>query len=303
MIRKLCYLMIFALMIAGCSYENQSLPAIDFNTVLSTKLPDFTRTSDIRVFSREQLAEKFAGNAELYLAYDITQAAGVEYKKNNMTYSVDIYEFSDMLGAFGIYARKRMPDDNYISVGTQSLLGEGYIYYFKDRYFMTINTFGDDLPELQSLTSLAKSLDRLLPGSEMMPTQFDVFPDKRLAGHSFKFWPKGFDSYAVPESCWSADYIRYDKTTRLFYARNRTNIEYDTFVKVLQKQGRIMTHMAGVGEKSVYAITDDNGKILVSYSDGIIFGVINVTNDYWAKALCTALFENMGLKLRVKKPG
>lgn len=300
--KYLCLLIIIPIFLC-CSPDKQTTPLTDFNTLLSTKLTNFARTSEIRVFSNEQIAERFSSNSDLYLVYNIKQAASVEYKKNRTSYSVDIFEFSDMLGAFGIYARRRMPDDRYISVGTQALLGEGYIYYFKDRYFMTINSFSDDLPELQNLITLASLIDSLLPGSEILPTQIEVFPNKRLVEHSLKFWPKGFDNYAVPESCWSVDYTRNNKTCRLFYATNSTNIEYDTFVKVLQKKGRVMTHMAGVGEKSVYAITDNNGKILLGYSDNIIFGVINVTNDYWAKALCEALFENMGEKLKIKLPG
>lgn len=301
---KYCKLLIAALfLLINCSTEKQSAPLIDFNTLLSTKLEGFSRSSEINVFNRKQLADRLANNSEIYLTYGIRQAAGCQFQKDNTTYSVDIFEFSNMLGAFGIYARRRMPGDKYISVGTQSLIGQGYIYYFKDRFFMTINTYGDDLPGFQSLIDLTELIDNLLPGPELMPTQIEIFPEKRLIINSFKFWPKGFDNYSVPDSCWSADYSRYNKTTRLFYSLNRSNVEYDTFVKLLQKKGRVMTHMAGVGQKSVYAISEDDGKILLGYSEGVMFGVINVTNDYWAKALCEALFQNMGLELKIKKPG
>ena len=162
---------------------------------------------------------------------------------------------------------------------------------------MTINSYGDDLPDLESLKNLATAIDSLLPGNDMFPMELGVFPDKRLIANSEQFWPKGFDNYAIPESCWSADYVRNGKTCRLFYSLNRPNLEYDTFVKLVQKKGRILKHMAGVGKNSVYAIIDDDRKILLGYSDHTIFGVLDVANDYWAKALCEAMFENLGKEL------
>jgi hypothetical protein len=296
MILRFCVIILSALMITSCSPSKKGQPKTNFDNILITDLDGFSRTGQLKIYSADSLSN-YIGATDMYISYGVIQVAGTEYHKDAFTYSVDIFEFDNPLGAFGIYARKRQPTDKFIGLGTESFIGDGYVYYFKDRYFMTVNSYGNDLPDLISLNRLAQAIDSLIPGAAAYPQQIMIFPDKRLIEHSQKFWPHGFDYYAVPESCFSADYERYGKTCRLFYALDRPIIEYETFKKLIQQKGRIITHMADVGKNSVYAINEIDGKILLGYSDHVIFGVLDVTNDFWAKALCEAMFENLGKKL------
>jgi hypothetical protein len=296
--KKIIFFLIIDIIITiGCSSTNNEIVKSDLNQFLPEQVTGFARTGEIKIYSADSLHSYLGDADDEYLRYGVVQAASCEYGRDNTIYAVDLFEFSNLLGAFGIYGRKRLPDDRFISLGSESLIGNGYIYYYKNRYFMTINSLGNDLPDWQSLNNFAATIDSLIPGIGRYPEQLALFPDKRLIAHSEKFWPRGFDNYEVPESCFSADYQRNGETSRLFYAVDRPIIEYETFKKLIQRRGRILTHMAGIGKNSIYAITDDESKILLGYSDGIIYGVLDVANDYWAKALCEALFENMGKKL------
>jgi hypothetical protein len=288
---------LFLLFILSCSLSNNSFRKADLTKFLPAQISDFSREDQPDVFPADSIYDFLGDAATEYINYGVLQAANSEYHSSNATYSVNIFEFAGSLGAFGIYARKRQPDDRFISIGAESLIGNGYLYYFKGKFFMTINSVGNKLPDLQQLDSFASAIDSLIPGSKIFPRQLSVFPDRRLIAHSEQFWPHGFISYEVPDSCFSADYMRKGETCRLFYAADRPLSQFETFKKLIQIKGRILTHMAGVGDNSIYAITDDDGKILAGFSDGIIYGVMNVANDYWAKALCEELFENLGKKL------
>lgn len=296
--KKLLILMpVIVLFITSCSSSNRQTASTDLAKFLPAKLDSYTRLFKVKNLPADSLTNYLGDVARQYIIYGVRQAASADFKKENITYSVDLFEFENPLGAFGIYAQNRKPDDRYLSLGTESLIGNGYIYYLKGRFYMTINSISDELPDLESLDRFASLIDTLIPGVEAFPQQIFAFPEKRLIGHSQKFWPLGFDYYDVPESCFSADYQRGADICRLFYAENRPITEYETFKKLIQRKGRILTHMAGVGDNSIYAITDDYGKILLGYNDHIIFGVLRVSNDYWAKALCEALFENLGKQL------
>jgi hypothetical protein len=295
--RLLFYLLLIIALSLSCSSSPNEITKADLKKFLPVEITGFNRTGELKIYPADSLQGYLGAANDVYLRYGVVQAASCEYTKDNTAYAVDLFEFSNILGAFGIYARKRLPDDQFIGLGSESLIGNGYIYYFKNRFFMTINSLGNNLPDWQSLNAFAATIDSLIPGIGRMPKQLATFPEKRLIAHSEKFWPHGFDNFEVPDSCFSADYLRNGQTCRLFYATNRPLTEYDTFTKLLQRRGRIMTHMAGVGGNSIYAITDDDIKILLGYSDGVIYGVMDVANDYWAKALCEALFENLGKKL------
>lgn len=293
-------LMIFcalALSIFGCSSKENVQTKTNFANILPAQLTGFKRTGPEKTFVADSLYTYIDGAADEYVAYGVLQVASAEYAKDQLIYSVDIYEFADPLGAFGIYSKRRLPDDRFMDIGSESLLGNGYLYYLKNRFYMTINSFNDRLPDYESLSSFAMAIDSLIPGTGLMPPQLSIFPEKRLVRHSEQFWPHGLENFAAPESCFTADYERNSERCTLFFSENRTQTEYETLMKVVQQQGRIFTHDAGVGKNSIYAVTDTYGKVLVGFSGGVIFGVTNVSGDYWAKALCEALFENLGKTL------
>ncbi|MCP4580254.1 MAG: hypothetical protein GY839_01455 [candidate division Zixibacteria bacterium] len=294
---KIAVTVILALTLLNCTSSDNKTATYDINDILIPEIGGFTRSDQLNIYPADSLYNYIDGAAEEFIGYGVTQVASAEYRKGDFIYAVDIYEFADPLGAFGIYARRRLPTDRFIDLGAEALIGSGYVYYLKDRFFATINSYGEDLPDLTSLNNFAEALDHYIPGTAVDLEPYAVFPAKRLIDHSQRFWPHGFDNYAVPESCFSADYKRGNAVCRLFYSLNRTNTEYETFKTLIQRRGRVMTHMAGFGGNSIYAITDDDGKILLGYSNEIIFGVMAVSNDFWAKALCEAMFENLGLEM------
>ena len=291
------FLIMAMLVTFSCSSVNNNKPKTNFDSILTDEIGSYARVEQVKIYPADSLWNYIDGAADEYLSYGVVQVATAEYSKGDLIYSIDIYEFAGLLGAFGIYAKRRLPDDNFINLGTEALLGDSYLYLLKDRFFVTINAFSDELPDLEHLSVFATALGSLIPGETAMPEQTLVFPQKRLIHHSEKFWPSGLEQYAAPESCFTADYRKKDDTCTLFYSTGRTQAEYEMFVKVIQGKGRILSFTTGVGENSIYAITDQTGKTLVSYTDGIILGVLNVAGDYWAKALCKALLENLEAKL------
>ena len=288
---------ITGILILSCSSVNDSKSRVRFNSILLPEISDFTRAEKVKIYPADSLWNYIDGAADEYLSYRVVRVATVEYYRRNLTYSIDIYEFAEPLGAFGIYAKRRLPDDNFINLGTEALLGNGYLYCLKDRFFVTINSYGDELPDLESLRVFGTALDSLIPGKTDFPEQTFMFPQKRLVPHSEKFWPSGLEQFAAPESCFTADYKKGNDTCTLFYSSGRTQTEYETLLKVIQGKGRILSFSAGIGKNSIYAITDQTKKTLVGYTDGVIFGVLNVSGDLWAKALCEALLENLGVKV------
>lgn len=281
----------------GCSSPEKTNSTTDYKSIFPANLDGYIMTSPLKIYPADSLYEYINRDADEYITYGAVQVASCEYSKGKLQYSIDLFEFTDPLGAFGVYSKRRLPDDNFFELGTETVLGSSFIYLLKDRYLITINTYGSGLPNFESLSRFAVIIDKQTPGYATYPHQIMVFPQKRLISHSEKFWIHGFENYAAPESCFSADYKKRDEICTLFYSLNRTQKEFDTFVDVIDMKTRILSHTAGVGKNSIYAVSETEGKILVGYSNRIIFGVLNVSGDYWAKALCKALFENIDMEL------
>ena len=297
MITRLTIALVLITAILSCSSSDNSKTTTDMSSILVENIAGFTRKSRVKVFPPDSLYNYINRTADDYIPYGVVRVAIGEYSKGDLIYSVDLFEFSNPLGAFGIYSKRRLPDDEFIGLGTEALLGAGFIYYLKDRFYITINSYSDNLPDFESLINFASALDSLIPGAAAYPYQVRAFPQKRLVKHSDKFWPHGLDNFAAPESCFSALYKKNNAICTLFFSVNRTRTEYDTIVKVIQKRALILSHTAGLGQNSIYAVSDQDGKMLVGYSEGVIFGVIGISGDYWAKALIRALLENLEIEL------
>jgi len=179
------------LLLLACSGEPDHVAQLDLSTYFPDTLGSFAAIQPLQIIKADSLEYYIGEIAEDFRKYNVQQLGVAKYGLGNLLFSVSLYEFNDRLGAFGIYSKNRMPNDNYIDLGCESLLGSSYLYYFKDRYFMAVNSLSSGLPDFESIYGFARSIDSLIPGSALYPEQLMVFPEKRLISHSEKFFIDG----------------------------------------------------------------------------------------------------------------
>lgn len=129
------------------------------------------------VYSGEDLYLYINGGAEIYHEYGFRQVLVQDYHSRwDNSLSLEIYEMSGPLSAFGIFTFKSGTDSQKTDIGWQARLDDYYLNCWKGRYLLTITGFDQEPETLRGLQDLARAVTSKIkpaapehiPGPEIM---------------------------------------------------------------------------------------------------------------------------------------
>jgi hypothetical protein len=185
-------------------------------------------------FYSSDLNEYTGSGAEVYRRYGFTALVHQEYRSVGLNTTVDIYDMSDPLKAFGVYSTERHGGDRFVEIG-----GEGYergtlLNYCQGQYYVKISMAGD-YAEAPILEAVGKYVSRKILTGVALPKEIAWFPSRGLTPHSHKYVispPLGFD-FLAPAA--TAQYRFNDKETKLLVSIAASPVEAAERVARLQK--------------------------------------------------------------------
>lgn len=173
-------------------------------TSIEGKVPGWELVSPVYTYNKEDIFDYINGAAELYFAYDFRAVVAAEYKNNETSIMVDVYDMTNSEGAFGIYSLNRYQGANYVDIGNDGILSGTALEFWKGNYFCKVYAF-DMSPKYQDEV---KKIGNLLAseikeaGSE--PSIIKDLPQNGLIPRSAKFFTRklGMDNirFISPEN-------------------------------------------------------------------------------------------------------
>lgn len=131
------------------------------------------------VYDRDTLFDYMNGGAELYLAYDFKKVfARRFYGPDENEIVLDIYDMGSSEEAFGIFSLDR--EDEEADIGQGSTYGFGLLRFWKDRYFVSINSLGDEQAAEPVILELGKAVEALIKQEGPEPALLSYLPEKNL---------------------------------------------------------------------------------------------------------------------------
>jgi hypothetical protein len=89
----------------------------------------------------------------------------------------------DKLNAFGVFQSKRGSRASALNLGAASMGSDGYLAFYKDRFFVEIQAYITREKEKHRTETMAASLAAFLPGDDTPPPELFYFPaNNRIAG-------------------------------------------------------------------------------------------------------------------------
>ena len=132
------------LLLPSCGERSRDNANIgDVKSALRPKLAGFSRSTDIRIFNRENLWEYNDGAAEIFLAQGFERIAVADYTDSQGELTAEIYLFSKAAGADSIYARYFRGDEKRIDVGDRGFIAPGQLIFQRGRLLVMINYYSD----------------------------------------------------------------------------------------------------------------------------------------------------------------
>jgi hypothetical protein len=145
------------------------------------------KLSDKLNYTGEDLFDYINGGAEVYLSYGFIGMSGCKYQseseQNQVT--VEIYEMTHAKNAYGVFTQGW--DKEEYEYGQGSLSFNDCIIFWKDRYFVVINTHKVTTESTDALRHLASLVDSSIPGKGEIPEIMGDLPkqDLVIAGYQY----------------------------------------------------------------------------------------------------------------------
>ncbi len=138
-------------------------------------------------YTDENLFEYINGGAEMYLSYGLVGMKGRVYTVENLPeVTVEVYEMTEAKNAFGVYTQTRDKEEHTYGQGSQSQ--RDAVMFWKDRYFVIINTSKVTPESTEAVRQSALLIDKAIPGIGKIPDIVDRLPEKDLAPAGFVYF-------------------------------------------------------------------------------------------------------------------
>jgi hypothetical protein len=265
----------------------------DWETFTFPEVVGWRQSGGIQTFNPETLFEYINGGADLYLSYDFQELKVGEYsteKKASVT--IEIYRHKTPTLAFGIYSQERLPDANFLEIGSQGYIETNVLNFFAGPYYVKISSFKTGPEDREILMTFAKRISEALGAGGTLPSILSSFPEEGKKKNSEKFIAVKFLGYAFLHSAFISDYEVSGMKFKLFVIESADKTECKIMIqKYMERTGKT--------EKSVtegqYLIPDPHhGEVDLYWKGRNIWGILNV-GDASFRSKYLKLFEE-GLK-------
>ncbi len=159
-----------------------------------------------QTFGKETLFEHINGQADLFLQYGFERSIFAVYEKKEIkgeNIDLDIYDMGDAVQAFGVFSRFRQ-EDHQADIGLGSSMDDGYVFFYKGRYFVMLQGAESDSAGLQQL---ARMVDSGITDNSPEPKELGYFPKSGLKPGSIEYYPKGLMGRQFLKRGYKATYL------------------------------------------------------------------------------------------------
>ncbi len=262
----------------------------------------WSRDGAPRAYRGEGLYEYINGGAEIYHEYGFRQVVVQDFKREDgRSISVEIFEMEDSSSAYGIFTFKTNPEDKEISLGSDGLLSDYYLNFWKARYLVTLTGFDENEETIRGLQNIAHSIDRKIEADGNRPSLVSALPEEGLERASLKYFEGNLglhnsypffteDVFRLKEGIkgdYRGGYSLYVIKSR---AGEKGQVRFDELKRNFEESSRY-SHFRSLGEL-IFRVEDRKGtQLSVSQSKDKILIVVGALSPERIKKIFAGIHE------------
>jgi hypothetical protein len=228
-----------------------------------------------QVFSPDTLYDYINGGSDLYLKYDFEELQVVEYRKDAMSVSVEVYRHRDADHAFGIYSQERVPGAAFLPLGAQGYYENAVCNFIQGGYYVKLSSDHTGADDREILLAFARRISQELPAQSALPAVLSAFPSDGKRPNSEKFIAKDFLGYAFLHAGYLADYERSGQKYQLFVIAGESPADARAMLGQYLNQ---IKHEATLAE-GAYQVKDPyHGEIALFWKGKYVWGTMKLTD-------------------------
>lgn len=251
--------------------------------------PGWTRSKPPQAYSADNLWEFIDGAAETYVGFGVQDALGAGYTFGGADVSIEIYEASDSLHAFGIYTQERPPAPQAVPVGAEGYANSNVLVFWKGPCYVKLIASRPDKPGSAALAALASAISEKLSGGAPLPRELAAFPQKSLVAHSIRLVPRDVLGQSYFANGFEAGYQDGPVASRLIVIPCATPSDATTglgrYRAFVGHGGKTRAPSTRVGDEVFAADDQYNGRVVAVRSGAVLVISVGAASDAAGSAL------------------
>ncbi len=252
----------------------------------------WTLTGNPQVFGPDTLYDYINGGSDLYLKYDFEALTVVEYRKDAMSVSAEVYRHRTADHAFGIYSQERVPSAEFLQIGAQGYYENAVCNFIQRGYYVKLSGENTGADDRGILLGLARRISEKLPGPAALPETLSAFPVEGKKANAEKFIARDFLGYGFLHSGFTADFERSGRRYQLFVMVGDDPADARA---MLQQYLRQVKHDAPVAEGSFQVTDPYHGAMALLWKGRYIWGTAGLA-DAELRAAYVKYFDGVSLR-------
>lgn len=170
------------------------------------EIEGWSPTTEVRVYDSKDLWKLINGAAEQFLAYGFQFLRSCDLASDELAVTIDIYDMTTPLNAFGMYATERPEARKTLAIGAEAVVSPPYqCLLLKERYYVKVDAYKGEITEASG-KALLRSIAKALPGEDMLPPELRSLPQKGKVPGSEGFARQGYLGLSELRNCIYAKY-------------------------------------------------------------------------------------------------
>ncbi len=165
--------------------------ASPLSAIVPGEVDGYRPEGDDGIYNRDTLFELINGGAEVYRSLNVKKVLSRRYtKKDGPEILVDIFDMGSASDAYGAYHHD-MREGKSAGVGQESELGGSSVFFWKDRYFVSVVALVATPASGKAVVAVARAVAARIKRSGKPPELVGLLPRRDLVGsqvHYFHTW-------------------------------------------------------------------------------------------------------------------
>ena len=183
---------------AGASWPLPDLPS----------LGGWKQAGNLATYNHDNLYEYIDGDAETYFGFGFSALAVGKFanEADKCSITLDLYEMSSPLAAFGIYTNGRSSDAKFVDVGAQGYTAENALDFWKGKYYVRVISEGETKDLESAVLAFGRSVAAKIEGQTGEPPETKILPREGQVKNSAKYQPQNVLGQSFIGNAFMADY-------------------------------------------------------------------------------------------------
>jgi hypothetical protein len=263
-------------------------------------IPVWKQEGKAQMYTPDNLYEYIDGKAEYFLSYDVHRVISQTYASTaNQEHKItlDIYDMTAPVNAFGAYSAERYPDSKIVPIGNEGLVAESSLEFWKQRYFVRVvgSVLSDELAE--PVRTFGSWVADHLTGPSPDPPLLKCLPRVGYVKQSVQYIRENVLGQEFLKNGYVAKYRLVGKESQLFLIDaekpDKAKEMYAACRKFMEENQEGEATGFGLGEESVVANVRYYGRLIVLRQGRYLAGMVDVGRDEAARRCLETLLRNL----------